>query len=189
MPSPNDWYGGWAKRMAELHVEAARVEFGWDALAVARPANVYGPFDNFEGRNAMVIPSLIRKALSGNKVMEVWGDGRARRDFIHARDAAKGILTVAKKMPGRPVNIGSGQGVSIRELVEIILSNLEHRPEVAWDVSKPTGDEERIMDVSRARDLGFEPEISIQDGITQVMDWYRENQGLKEKRYDLFASV
>ena len=123
-PSKNDWYGGWAKRMGELQAETYNVEHGWDKIAIVRPANVYGPYDNFEPANSMVIPSLIRRAIDGENPFTVWGDGSPVRDFIHARDVAKGMILAIEKGCGRAINLGSGNGTSIKNLVEIILKQL-----------------------------------------------------------------
>lgn len=190
MPAKNDWFAGWSKRIGELQAEAYRIEYEWDRIAVVRPANVYGPYDNFHGLNAMVIPSLIRRALSGEPTLTVWGDGSAVRDFIHADDVARAMLTIAEKMPGKPVNIGSGDGVTIRRLVEIITTNLDHDLEVVWDDSKPTGDSVRVLDTRRAADLGFVPEISLEQGIADVMEWYKRmgRTSGTSRRYDVFAN-
>lgn len=185
-PSPNDWFTGWSKRIGELQVDAYRKEYGWDRIAVVRPANVYGPYDNFERENAMVVPSLIKRAISGENPLRVWGDGTAVRDFIHARDVAWGMLLVAEKMPEKPVNLGSGVGVSIKTLTEIIISNLSKRSEVLWDESKPRGDDQRILNISRAKELGFEPKISLEQGIKETMDWYREHKDISDMRYDVY---
>lgn len=183
-PSSNDWYSGWSKRFGELQVEAYRIEFGWEKIAIVRPANVYGPLDNFDGDNAMVVPSLIKRAFSGEDQLVVWGDGSAVRDFIHAEDVARGMLIVAEKMPKGPINLGSGTGCSIKDLVEVILGNLDHMPRIVWDSSKPEGDKTRLLDIARARALGFEPRISLKDGIKYTMDWYRTNRHLTKQRYD-----
>lgn len=185
-PSEHDRFAGWAKRMGELQAEAYGVEYGWNRIAIVRPSNVYGAYDNFDLANAMVIPSLIKRAVDGENPLRVWGDGSAERDFIHARDVARGMLLAAQHMPGRPVNLGSGIGVSIRRLVEIIVSNLDTKPEIAWDTSKPSGDHRRVMDISRARALGFQPSISLEEGIREVMAWYREHRGRPLGRYDVF---
>lgn len=186
-PSPNDRFAGWAKRMGELQVEAYRIEYGWNDVNIVRPANVYGPFDNFDPDNAMVIPSLIQRAVGGENPLTVWGDGSSVRDFIHARDVAAGMILVMEKNPGVPINLGSGVGVTIREIVEVITSNLETKPKVVWDTSKPTGDRKRLMDVSRAAALGFEPKISIEDGIKETMSWYRQNKETADQRYNVFT--
>lgn len=186
-PSENDKFAGWAKRMGELQAEAYMIEYGWDKIAIVRPANIYGPYDNFDPENAMVIPALIRRAMEGEDPFIVWGDGSPIRDFLHARDCAKGMLLVFEKMPGYPVNLGSGTGVSIRNIVEIIVSNLDSRPEVVWDTSKPSGDKKRLMNISRAKDLGFEPQITLEAGIKEVTEWYKVNQERIDKRYNVFT--
>ena len=91
-PSPNDRFAGWAKRMGELQAQAYDIEYGWKNISVVRPANVYGPFDNFDPHNAMVIPSLIHRAVNEAGPLKVWGDGTAIRDFIHAEDVARGMM-------------------------------------------------------------------------------------------------
>lgn len=185
-PSRNDWFGGWAKRVGELQIEAYRKEYEWDGLTITRPANVYGPWDNFDSVNAMVVPSLIKRALSCDGRLEVWGDGSAVRDFVHARDVAHGMMIVAEESPTGPVNLGSGCGYSIRQLVECIVGNLSVQPEVVWDTTKPSGDTMRVMDISRARGLGYAPAISLSEGVAKVMHWYRKNSRLTGARYDVF---
>ncbi|MBI3723773.1 NAD-dependent epimerase/dehydratase family protein [bacterium] len=189
-PSPNDRFAGWAKRIGELQAEAYRIEFGWEKIAIVRPANVYVAFDNFDLDNAMVVPSLVRRALSGENPLRVWGDGSPRRDFVHARDVAAGMLLAienVEKLALRPVNLGSGKGVSIEELVSVIVSTLEKKPEVVWDESKPRGDATRVMDIERARSIGYEPSVSLAQGIRETMDWYRTNGSAATSRYDVFS--
>ena len=187
MPSPNDWYSGWAKRMGELQPEAYRIEYGWDTFSIVRPANVYGPYDNFDLETGMVIPSLIRRAVDGENPLCVWGDGTAVRDFIHARDVARGMVFAVENRITEPLNLGSGQGISVGRLVEIILQNLERRPEVLWDPTKPTGDRCRVLDMSRATRYGFQLDVPIEEGIPQVMKWYRANRDVADRRYSVFA--
>ena len=154
-----------------------------------RPANVYGTYDNFDPKNAMVIPSLIKRAMDGENPFVVWGDGSPIRDFIHAKDVARGMMTVFEKSIRQPVNLGSGVGVNIKEIIEIIVQNLETNPEIVWDISEPAGDKKRLMDMSRARYFGFEPEISIEEGIKAVMEWYKENWDQVDKRYNVFTKI
>lgn len=186
-PSENDRFAGWAKRMGELQSEAYKIEYGWDKIAIVRPANVYGPYDNFDPKNAMVIPSLIRRALDGENPLSVWGDGSPVRDFIHASDVAEGMLLALEKGLGQPINLGCGKGVSIKEIVNIIVNNMDNKPDVIWDKSKPSGDKKRLMDISRAQAIGFKPKISIEEGIKQVMKWYKENKSVVNKRYNVFT--
>jgi GDP-L-fucose synthase len=185
-PSKNDWFPAWAKRMGELQGEAYRIEYGWDKIVIVRPANVYGPFDNFSLDNAMVVPSLIRRVVAGENPLRVWGDGETRRDFVHARDVARGMILVMQNLPRQPVNLGSGVGVSIRELVEAILKCVGRKTDVVWDTSMPTGDKSRVLDISRARAIGYEPRISLEDGIRETIEWYRQNQKAVDTRYDVF---
>lgn len=185
-PSKNDWYAGWAKRIGELQAEAYNVEYGWDKISIVRPANVYGPYDNFDPANAMAIPSIIKRALDGEDPLTVWGDGSAVRDFIHARDVAAGMVIAMEKGLGQVINLGSGSGTSIREIVNIIIDNMEIKPEVVWDASKPSGDKKRVMDISRAKALGFRPAIGLKEGIKEVMGWYSQNKHEAGKRYDVF---
>ena len=186
-PSKNDRFAGWAKRMGELQAEAYKIEYEWDKIAIVRPANVYGPYDNFDPKNAMVIPSLVKRALDGENPLNVWGDGSPIRDFIHADDVAEGMLLALEKGTGQPLNLGSGIGVSIREIVDIIVNNMDNKLEVIWDTSKPSGDKKRLMDISRARSIGFEPTVSIEDGIKGVIDWYKVNKDIVGKRYNVFT--
>lgn len=186
-PSENDKFAGWAKRMGELQAEAYQIEYGWKGISIVRPANVYGPYDNFDPENAMVIPSLITRALSGENPLTVWGDGTPVRDFIHAEDVARGMVHVMKKGETRPVNLGSGTGVQIKQIVDIIVSNLDVKPEVKWDTSKPAGDKKRLMDTTRAKEIGFEPSVSLEEGIKGTMEWYKEHKDELGKRYNVFA--
>jgi GDP-L-fucose synthase len=186
-PSPNDRFAGWAKRMGELQAEAYRIEYGWNDISIVRPANVYGPFDNFDPENAMVIPSLIRRALDGENPLTVWGDGSPVRDFIHARDVAAGMLLAVEKGVTEPINLGSGTGVSIREIVEIVAANVTPRPAIRWDTGKPSGDAKRLMDMTRARGHGFAPTIAIADGIAETVAWYREHRAEAAQRYNAFT--
>lgn len=188
-PSPNDRFAGWAKRMGELQADAYKIEYGWDKISVVRPSNVYGPYDNFDLESAMVIPSLIKRAIDGDDPFVVWGDGSALRDFIHAKDVARGMLIAMENGAGQAINLGSGSGVSIKKIVDIIAGNLKAKPKVIWDTSKPAGDKKRIMDVSRAKAIGFESSISIEDGIKEVMDWYLKNMSIVNKRYDVFTGT
>jgi len=185
-PSENDRFSGWAKRMGELQAQAYKIEYGQENIVIVRPANVYGPYDNFDPNNAMVIPSLIKRALDGENPLVVWGDGSPIRDFIYAKDVALGMLLAFKNNVTQPINLGSGIGISIKEIVDIIINNMAVRPEVVWDTSKPSGDKKRLMDISRARSIGFAPQISIEEGIKETMDWYLKNKNIVDKRYNVF---
>jgi GDP-L-fucose synthase len=185
-PSRNDWFAGWAKRMGELQADAYGIEYNWKNIVIVRPANVYGSYDNFDPENAMVIPSLIKRALDGENPLKVWGDGSPIRDFIHAKDVAQGMMLALEKNPEKPINLGSGKGTSIKEIVDIIVGNMKNKPEIIWDTSKPSGDKKRLMNIERAKSIGFNPEISIEQGIKETMDWYLANKDIVNKRYNVF---
>jgi len=182
-PSPNDRFAGWAKRMGELQAEAYSIQYNWNKVSIVRPANVYGRYDNFDPENAMVIPSLIRKA-DENDMLEVWGDGSPIRDFIHADDVARGMILAVESGITQPVNLGSGFGVAIKEVAEIVAK--EFNKPIKWLSDKPTGDLERLFDTGRIRSYGFEPFISIEEGIKDTIKWYLENKDIVDKRYNAF---
>lgn len=184
MPSKNDWYGGWAKRIGELQVKAFEVQNGLSNCSIVRPANVYGPHDNFDLSSAMVIPSLIRKA-DENDRLEVWGDGTQIRDFVHAHDVARGMIFAVEKKITVPINLGSGEGVKIKTIAEII-SNFFGK-ELVWDTDKPAGDLVRLFDTSRAKSYGFYPSISIEEGIIDTIKWYLKNKNIIKKKYGILS--
>ena len=184
-PSPNDKFAGWAKRICELQAEAYKIEYGWDNISIVRPANVYGPYDNFDKENAMVIPSLINRALSEDGPLSVWGDGSSIRDFIHSSDVANGMLMAVEKGINEPINLGSGGGLKIKDIAEIIAS-LTNK-EIIWDTSKPTGDKKRIMNVERAKSFGFECKVNLYDGIKETINWYKNSKLIEGNRYNPFT--
>lgn len=187
-PSPNDRFAGWAKRMGELQAQAYQIEYDWDKISIVRPANVYGPYDNFDPANAMVIPSLIRRAIDGERPLTVWGDGSPIRDFIHAKDVARGMMLAVEMGINEPINLGSGTGVTIKQIAEIVAANVPGAPiDIVWDTSKPSGDAKRLMDMAKANSYGFHPEISIEDGIKETIAWYLNNSANAGDRYNAFT--
>jgi len=177
-PSENDWYAGWTKRIGELQAQAYEIEYGWDSISIVRPTNTYGPYDYFDSDSATVVPSLIKKILSGKSSIVVWGDGSNVRDFMYSRDVAKGMMLVMEKSPGPkyPVNLGSGKRYSIKDLINIILDNVDKKPEIVWDTSKITGDNVRVMNIDRAKSLGFKQTISLEEGVRRTINWYRDER-------------
>lgn len=172
---PMDMFPGWAKRMAELQVQAYQKQYGMDNFAIVRPSNIYGPGDNFDEQNAMVIPSLMARVLRGDNPVSIWGDGSAERDFLHATDAARGIiLALAKGTAARAINLGSGYGITIKYLVESLQKIVPF--EAYFDLEKPSGFKKRVMDGSLAKKvIGFVPEIDIDHGLKNTWSWFVEN--------------
>ena len=171
-PSENDWYAGWAKRIGEMNVQAYMREHNWNQCSIVRPANVYGPNDNF-GEWSMVVPSLIKKAYE-NDVLEVWGDGSPIRDLIYSEDVARGMLHMVENEVIEPVNLGSGMGVTIKEIAEVIAKYFDK--EIVWDTTKPMGDMKRLMSMNRAESYGFKPMVDLKSGLEKTINWYINNE-------------
>jgi GDP-L-fucose synthase len=185
-PSKKDYIPGWTKRICELQADAYRIEYNFNNVSIVRPANVYGPFDNFDEANAMVIPSLISRALKSKKYLKVWGDGSSIRDFIYSADVAKGMALTLYKGIKYPINLGSGKGVSIRTIAEIIAKSVPNGPlKILWDKFKPSGDKIRLMNVNKANKMGFRANVDIVKGIKSTIDWYVNSK--QYKKYNAFT--
>ncbi|CAN7385153.1 NAD-dependent epimerase/dehydratase family protein [Bradyrhizobium sp. LjRoot220] len=143
-------------------------------VALVRPTAVYGPHDDFEPGSSHVIPALVRRAVEKSNPFEVWGSGNEMRDFLHVEDFARGcLLAIEKHAVCDPVNIGYGTAISIREVVETILRAAGHQVTPRFDPSKPTTIPVRTVDTSKARRLlGFEPQIPIETGLSDLVRWY-----------------
>jgi len=186
-PSKHDRFAGWAKRLCELQAEAYKIQYNWKHISIIRPANVYGPYDNFDTKNAMVIPSLIKKVLKSKKKLDVWGDGSSIRDFIFSRDVADAMILAVYKNINNPINVGSGKGVTIKSLVETIISSANKKKiKINWQKKKPIGDIKRLMDITRAKSFGFKPSISLSEGIQETIQWFLKNKS-KDKKYNSFT--
>jgi len=186
MPSDNDRFAGWAKRIGELQAEAYSIQYGWNNVSIVRPANVYGPYDNFNPENAMVIPSLIRKAQE-NDTLEVWGDGSTIRDFIFSGEVARGMIFAVENKITEPINLGSGEGCSIKEVVELVVKYSNKKNEIKWLKDKPSGDKIRLFDMTRAANYGYKSSFSLEDGIRLTTEWFIENKNTLDKRYNAFV--
>jgi GDP-L-fucose synthase len=188
---PMDMFPGWAKRMAEMQIKAYQLQYGMENFAVVRPCNVYGPGDNFDPSNAMVIPTLMWRIFNKEDPVVVWGDGSAVRDFAYSRDVAEGtILALHHGTRGGFVNLGSGIGYSIRELVQTLRSFLDFN--FVLDASKPSGFPRRVMDISLARSLiEYDPTTTLRQGLQATWDWFVQNQDeyLRKQNYFLQSAV
>ena len=173
MPLQNDRIPGLVKRIGEVQAETYKLQHGWDGVRIVRPANVYGPLDDFDPATAQVVPALIRRILSGEYPMKVWGDGTVVRDFVFSEDVAYWTVEAMEKAPGGlPINIGSGEPTTIRDLVATLCSLVPVPPDVIWDPSGPTGDPVRILDIARARDvLDFRTRTPLKEGLRRTMEW------------------
>lgn len=173
--APMDFHPGWAKRMAELQIEAYRIQYGLQNFSVVRLCNVYGPGDNFDPDNAMVIPSLIARIHQGEDPVVVAGDGSAVRDFAYSEDVAGGIILALYHGTGPHfINLGSGRGYSIKEVVETLhdVTSFNHR----FDSGRPSGFPKRVMDISLAKErLGYHPATPLREGLRKTWEWYVGN--------------
>ena len=188
-PSKNDWFAGWAKRLCELQAEAYAKQYNWHNIHIVRPANVYGPYDNFDPENAMVIPSMIKKFdVCKNGKIDLWGDGSPIRDFIYSEDVARGMLKVVEKGYTKPINLGSGTGFSIKFLAETIRKILNKDVKINWDTSKPSGDKVRLMSVNNYEKINFSINFSLEEGLKKTIEWYLSNKNSSDNwRYNSFT--
>jgi GDP-L-fucose synthase len=172
---------GLAKKMMLVQAQAYRQQYGYNAIFLL-PVNLYGPRDNFNPTSSHVIPALIRKCLEaqehGLQEIVVWGDGSPTREFLYVEDAAEGILLAAERYNGSdPVNLGSGNEISIKGLAEMIARLTGFAGNFIWDTSKPNGQPRRALDVSRAERLfGFRAGTPFEVGLRRAIEWYQENR-------------
>jgi GDP-L-fucose synthase len=174
---------GLAKKMLLVQLQAYREEYGLHGIYLV-PVNLYGPRDNFDLETSHVIPALIRKCVEAKRAgapnVVVWGTGQATREFLYVEDAAEAIVLAAEKYDAaEPVNLGSGQEVSVRELVELIRNMAQYEGTIVWDRTRPDGQPRRSLDISKARDLlGWQAGTTLRQGLERTMEWYVARQDL-----------
>jgi len=170
---------GVAKKALLVGAQAYREQYGLNT-AFLLPVNLYGPRDNFDLENSHVIPALIRKMLeaqgSGEGEVVLWGDGSPTREFLYVEDCAEALWLASQRYDGpEPVNLGTGEEISIRELAEVIAAKTGFEGEIVWDTSKPNGQPRRRLDVSRAEErFGFRARTPFSEGIERTVSWYRQ---------------
>lgn len=177
-PEKNVASYAWAKRMMLIMSQGYREQYGFNSITVL-PTNLYGPDDNFDLSTSHVMPALIRKFSESKGVVEVWGSGKATREFIHVDDCARAIILAAERYDkSEPVNIGTGEEVSIEVLVEMIRTYTKFKGTVVWDRSKPDGKPRSSFDVSKAeKEFGFKAEIHLEVGLQDTIKWYKNTYG------------
>jgi GDP-L-fucose synthase len=171
---------GLAKKMLLVQAQAYREQYGFNAIYLL-PVNLYGPRDNFDLETSHVIPALIRKfiearARPGKQQVVLWGDGSPTREFLYAGDAAEGILTATQHYNGsEPVNLGSGQEISIKDLAALIARLTDYEGEIVWDTSQPNGQPRRALDTSRAAEyFGWRARVPFEEGLRNTIEWYQQ---------------
>lgn len=168
---------GIAKKALLVQCQAYREQYGMNAIYLL-PVNLYGERDNFDLQSSHVIPALIRKCVEavedGRREIVCWGDGSATREFLHVDDCAEAILDAAQRYDqADPINLGSGEEIAIRDLVEMIAHLTGFRGRIIWDASKPNGQPRRCLDISRAeREFGFRARIPLEAGLRNTINWY-----------------
>ena len=160
--------------------QAYRKQYGFNAISVM-PTNLYGPNDNFDHNTSHVLPALISKfdgSLEKSKhwVVKLWGDGSPKREFLHVDDLAEALVVCMDKYDSDDIiNIGTGEDVTIKELAETIVDVVGYKNDYEWDTSKPNGTPRKVLNVDKMKSLGWEPKISLRDGIESTYAWYKEN--------------
>jgi GDP-L-fucose synthase len=167
---------GTAKRSLLVGTQAYREQYGVDGIYLM-PTGLYGPGDNFDLETSHVIPALVRKMIESPDEIVLWGDGSPTREFLYVDDCVEALVLAAKHYDGGdPVNLGSGEEISIRALAELVAELTGFDGTITWDTSKPNGYPRRSLDTSRAEELfGFKAQTPLRDGIERTVAWYRAN--------------
>ena len=190
-PSEHDKYAGWAKRIGELQAEAFNKEFNSMYISVVRPANIYGPHLNFNPTNSMVVASLIRRLINKEDPFVVWGDGSAIRDFVYSEDVANAMIKILQKKIKQPLNIGSGTGTTIKNLVKSMFKSkfITNNPKVFFDKSKPSGDKKRVLDMKLSKKYGISCSTNLEIGLHKTIEWYLKfGKKISKKKYNYFLN-
>ena len=160
--------------------QAYRRQHGLNAISLM-PTNLYGPNDNFDHNSSHVLPAMISKFhgsldKSEHWVVKLWGDGSPMREFLHVDDLAEACYTCMKKYDGEEhINVGTGEDVTIKELAETIVDVVGYKNEYEWDTSKPNGTPRKVLNVDKIKSLGWEPKISLREGIESTYEWFKQN--------------
>jgi GDP-L-fucose synthase len=174
---------GLAKKMLLVQLQAYREQYGFNGIYLT-PVNLYGPRDNFDLESSHVIPALIRKCIEAKQIdtpeIVAWGTGKATREFLYVEDAAEAIVLAAEKY-SKPdlVNLGSGEEISVHDLLEMIRTMVGTTALVRWDHSKPDGQPRRSLDTSRAaQEFGWRAKTSLRDGLKKTIEWFTTSRAV-----------
>jgi len=173
MPSKNDWYPGWSKRMGELAIESLAVQYGWKNWTIIRPANIYGVKDNFSPDSTVIGANVWKVFNTDESYITCWGDGSAKRDFVFGDDVADAVVNVVEKEVNDIINFGCGEAVTIKETVETIVDLYSEitgkQKNIVWDSSKPNGDLLRCLSSVKQKHYGIIPTTSLREGLAQII--------------------
>ncbi|WP_144659243.1 GDP-L-fucose synthase [Paenarthrobacter nicotinovorans] len=170
-----------AKIAGIMHVQAIRRQYGLPWIS-AMPTNLYGPGDNFSPAGSHVLPALIRRydeaVTEGVATVTNWGSGSPRREFLHVDDMASACLHLLENYDGpEQVNVGTGSDVTIKELAELVADAVGFQGSIQWDLSKPDGTPQKLLDVSNLARAGWTASIGLEEGIRSTVAWYRSQHG------------
>lgn len=179
----NEWYAI-AKIAGVKACEAIRKQFKKDFVSLM-PANLYGPFDNFDLKSSHVLPAMLRKfheaSQNNDAPVTLWGSGKPMREFLHVDDLAQAVIFALENvLPEYLYNVGTGTDVSIKNLAKIIQETTGHKGDIIWDASKPDGTPRKWMDSSKMHALGWQPTYALRQGIMQTYAWF--NKQLNEQK-------
>ena len=179
LESSNDAYA--IAKIAGIRMcRAYRQQYGFNAISLM-PTNLYGPNDNFDHNSSHVLPALMSKfhgslEKSEHWVVKLWGDGSPKREFLHVDDLAEACYTCMQDYEGEEhINVGTGEDVTIKELAETIVDVVGYKNDYEWDTSKPNGTPRKVLNVDKIKSLGWEPKISLREGIESTYEWFKEN--------------
>jgi GDP-L-fucose synthase len=175
LPSSNDWFPAWSKRIPELYLEAYKVQYHWKDWSIVRPANIFGEYDDFSG-NGTVISSTIKKVYESDSEIEAWGDGTPTRDFIYAGDVADGCIKCLEDRLHITTNLGSGEEITIKRMIETVIDVSGKDLKINWDITKPNGDMKRKMSTKIQQEYGLLPKLGFEEGIKVTYQYYEKNR-------------
>ena len=175
LPSENDWFPSWSKRIPELYLQAYKVQHKWDNWSIVRPANIFGEYDNF-GEGSTVIASTIKKVYDAVNEIEAWGDGTPTRDFIYAGDVADACIKCLEDKLHITSNLGSGEDISIKRMIETISEISGKDIQIKWDIAKPNGDMKRKMNTDLQAQYGLLPKLGFEEGLKVTYKYYEKNR-------------
>lgn len=184
LPSENDWFPSWSKRVGEMLLEAYKVQYGYDKWSIIRPANIFGDYDDYSG-NGTVISSTIKKIHEATDYIECWGDGSPIRDFVYGKDVAIAIKKLIDEKIHDIINFGSGIEITIKSLVEELVKISGKNLKIKWDTSKPNGDMRRQMDTTKQKKYNLLPTTSFNEALARTYYFYMNQFPIDDLKFNV----
>lgn len=178
LPSENDWYPSWSKRVGELLLESYKVQYNYNKWSIIRPANIFGEYDDFSG-NGTVISSMVKKIYEAEDKIIAWGDGTPIRDFVFGEDVANAIIKLFENKLNIIINFGSGEQITIKDMIQNLIQISKKQIEIEWDITKPNGDIKRQMNTNKQKEFDLLPTTSFYSGLEKTYNFYIKNNTTK----------